>query len=227
MECGTRLSRTARQRRLSRPRRAAFHRGEVLAAGVCPWARYRLVSGIEPPRPDCLGGVVGFGCPLLGFLSRVRLRPLAGFGFGHVFFAFLNPVRSGPGDSCPNRNFPCNFQSASTVAIFHRHRNSPRNSFLAPEPKSMNRSFRVPLPAGSPACSCVTSRNLEKSAVFRPAMRRGAPAPMRALSTIGAFVLIVTGRCPRSPSPTPLPPGGEGYAVPPRRNPLPLWERAG
>ena len=73
---------------LSRPCRAPSRPGEVLDVGIHVRALYRTWSRIELPRPDFLAGLAGVGFPLFGFLPRLRLCPLAGPGFGHVFFAF-------------------------------------------------------------------------------------------------------------------------------------------
>jgi hypothetical protein len=47
-----------------------------------------LVPGSNFPGWFFLAGSVGVGFSLSGFLPRFRLCPLAGFSFGHVFFAF-------------------------------------------------------------------------------------------------------------------------------------------
>ena len=60
---------------LSRPRRAPFRAGEVLDVGILDRAFYRTGTRIELPEPKFLGGSVGFGFPLSGFLRRFRLCP--------------------------------------------------------------------------------------------------------------------------------------------------------
>lgn len=81
-------AREAVLRRLSRPRRAASRPAEVLSACIRRGALYRTCSRIELPGPDLLGGTVGAGFLLSGFLRGLRLRPLPGLSFGHAVFAF-------------------------------------------------------------------------------------------------------------------------------------------
>jgi hypothetical protein len=74
---------------LSRPGRAPSRSADVRGVGFHR-AFYRTRSRIELPRSDILVGLVGIGFALFGFLPCLRLCPLAGLGFGHVIFAFLN-----------------------------------------------------------------------------------------------------------------------------------------
>ena len=74
---------------LSRPRRAASHPGEALGLGIQTRALYRTRSRTELPRLVSLSGSLCLGLRLSGFLSRLRLCPLAGPRFGHVFFALF------------------------------------------------------------------------------------------------------------------------------------------
>ncbi len=75
-------------RGLIRPCCAPSRPAEVLGVGIHARAFDRTGSRIEPPWVDWLAGPVGVGFSLSDFLRRLRLRPFAGPGFGHIGFAF-------------------------------------------------------------------------------------------------------------------------------------------
>ena len=89
------------RRTLSPPRRAASRPAEV-AGGIAARAFNRTRPRIELSRFDMVAGSVGVGLPLLDFLRRFRLCPLAGPGFGHAFLFFLPEEKT---ESQPARYF--------------------------------------------------------------------------------------------------------------------------
>ena len=81
---------------LFRPRRAPPRPTEGFGIRIHARAFDRACSRIELPGVDWLVGLVGVGLSFLDFLSRIRLRPLASLGFGHVCVAFPLPYTKGP-----------------------------------------------------------------------------------------------------------------------------------